>query len=792
MRVGVAAVVAALAAAASAAAFQALPPGAQVNDDPVAGINKALDVSGEEPSNSDIVGGALTAGKPAVPWGVFRQRETNGAPPPHDQVFARSFAGGAWTTRGNGTVGGRSSASAPFSGSLNFDQGQDGEAPAIDFAGAGRTVPWATWYEETTGTGFANNNVFASRFDNTGDANQGKWIFGGQSRGTGGGGVAVPSLNIHTDQKAENPSVAGGSAVDSTKPGPWVAWQETTTLPTLGAKQIFVERPIGPGAENCDGVTPLGIADGTGHIPAIGGFCWQQTGFPRVGSGPDPSLNVDRSRDGVEPDIAFTGVNDSVPWVVWYEKERSDFFLRNNEMVFAAKGVKDAAADGGFHWTVVGSQLSGTLETKGNVCGESIANEEQCSLNKNPTSGAENVRVAGGTMNPANPTVPWVAWDEEVGGVKQIFVARLVGGSHFELANNGQPISTGAGDSTRPDITFSGNTPYVSWRGDSGGVVKGFNGHFVNPANPTFVLDGSDTPLTPTAQADVREPVSSSCIATPFNSDGATCQGGALGTPFFLFTNGTNPRSLFANAYQPGTPVTGLANGVTSSSATVNGTVNPEGASVKVSFQFGTTTAYGQSTAAQKTGADNVVDPFTAQLGGLPAGTTIHYRAVAITDFGTFVGADETLTTESQPPPPPSPPPAPGSGRTTVGRATLSGTTASVRISCTGSSGATCELPLRLTVTEKFKGRRLIALTARRHATTHRRVLAVGSTTVTLSAGQTQTVRVTLNSAGRKLLARRRHLNATLRVVQVLADRHVVAVSTQTLVFRASHHRRRH
>ena len=164
--IAVAGVVIALAAAASAAAFQALPPGGQVNDDPAAGINKALSVSGEDPTNADVVGGALTAGKPAVPWAVFRQQE-NGTSQPHDQIFSRSFAGGAWTTRGSGTVGGRSSASPTFSGSLNFDQGQDGEAPAIDFAGAGRTVPWATWYENTTGTGFGKNNIFASRFDNT-------------------------------------------------------------------------------------------------------------------------------------------------------------------------------------------------------------------------------------------------------------------------------------------------------------------------------------------------------------------------------------------------------------------------------------------------------------------------------------------------------------------------------------------------------------------------------------------------------------------------------------------------
>ena len=55
----------------------------------------------------------------------------------------------------------------------------------------------------------------------------------------------MPSLNIHTDQDAENPSVAGGSAADPTKPGPWVTWQEIgANAPGAGKNQIFVEKPI--------------------------------------------------------------------------------------------------------------------------------------------------------------------------------------------------------------------------------------------------------------------------------------------------------------------------------------------------------------------------------------------------------------------------------------------------------------------------------------------------------------------------------------------------------------------
>ena len=119
----------------------------------------------------------------------------------------------------------------------------------------------------------------------------------------------------------------------------------------------------------------------------------------------------------------------------------------------------------------------------------------------------------------------------------------------------------------------------MTWREDiGGGHRKGFAGHFVNAANPTFVLDESDVPLTPTApQADVREPISSGCIATPFNLDGAACQGGAVGTPFFLFTNGTSPRGLFADAYQPDAPVTGAASGVDHLDGDVSGDRQPRG-----------------------------------------------------------------------------------------------------------------------------------------------------------------------------------------------------------------------
>ena len=782
-RVGLAAAIVALAAAGSASAFQALPPGGQVNNDPAAGIDPNKPVNIEDPTNADVVGGALDATKPAVPWAIFRQTET-GTAQPHDQIFSRSFAAGAWTTRGNGTVGGRSSASPIFSGSLNFDQGQDGEAPTIDFAGTGRTVPWATWYEHTTGAGFDANNIFASRFDIT----QNKWIFAGQGRGLGGGAVQVPSLNIHTNRDAENPAVAGGATNAANAPVPWVTWQEVDSASATGPQQIFTSKGVKPTTgTTCptDGANPIKPAPAAGQ-GAIGGFCWQQVGIDRVDSGQsstDPSLNVDTKRDGIEPDMAFTGTGDTVPWVVWYETSNAATphppspGLHNNEMVFAAKATSNPSADGQFQWTAVGrtgAPGSGVLDTTGGfgACAANAGAEASCSLNNDASKDAEDPRVAAGTMTAGNPTVPWVVWDEGTGATpnnNQVFVARLVGtgtAARFVVANGGQPIATG----DRADITFSGNTPYVTWHHN--GQVP--SGHFTTPDQ--FVNDGSAVGTSATDQ--VRAPISSTCIATPFNQDGVACQAGAVGTPFFLFTDGDAAHAkLFANAYPLDTPVTGAASGVTTSSATLNGTVNPDGAAVKVSFQFGTSTLYGQTTAVQRSAVSDSPTPFSAQLTGLAPGTIIHYRAVAQSDFaGPQFGADQTLKTASPPP---------GPGHASIGHARVSGTTASVRASCAGASGATCKLSFRMTATEKIRGRKVIAVTSRKKPKTRNVVFTVGTTSVTLAAGRTKTVRVSLNRAGKRLLASHRTLKVTLKVTQSLDGGHSNTVSTQTVTFNA-------
>jgi hypothetical protein len=252
-----------------------------------------------------------------------------------------------------------------------------------------------------------------------------------------------------------------------------------------------------------------------------------------------------------------------------------------------------------------------------------------------------------------------------------------------------------------------------------------------------------------------------------------------VGTPFFLFTIGTSPLSLFADAYQPDAPVTGAASGIGQSTATVSGSVNPEGARATVSFQFGATTAYGQTTPGQTTGPDNAADAFSAALTGLPAGTTIHYRAVATSDFGTQVGADQTLTTQSPPVVP---------GKASAGHARVSGTAVSAPITCTGNTS--CNVSLKLTVTETLRRHKLVAVSDRKAKVTHKTVV-VGTASATIQAGRTVTVRVSLNRAGRRLLAARHTLRARLTVTQRVAGGSRT-VSTQKVTFKAPKHRGRH
>ena len=98
-------------------------------------------------------------------------------------------------------------------------------------------------------------------------------------------------------------------------------------------------------------------------------------------------------------------------------------------------------------------------------------------------------------------------------------------------------------------------------------------------------------------------------------------------------------------AYEHAPPgvTTGDATGVSSGAATLQGQVNPNARASSYRFEFGTTAAYGSSTASQTTGAGVSPEAVAATVTGLVSGTTYHFRLVATNADGTTAGADRTF-----------------------------------------------------------------------------------------------------------------------------------------------------
>ena len=102
----------------------------------------------------------------------------------------------------------------------------------------------------------------------------------------------------------------------------------------------------------------------------------------------------------------------------------------------------------------------------------------------------------------------------------------------------------------------------------------------------------------------------------------------------------------FTTLSATGPPVvtTNPATNITTSSARLNGTLNPHGLTTTVRFQWGTTTSYGHTTPMQ-TQTGNTYRNIPVNISGLATHTTYHFRIVATNSAGTRFGIDRTFKT---------------------------------------------------------------------------------------------------------------------------------------------------
>ena len=135
----------------------------------------------------------------------------------------------------------------------------------------------------------------------------------------------------------------------------------------------------------------------------------------------------------------------------------------------------------------------------------------------------------------------------------------------------------------------------------------------------------------------------------------ASLTGLASGTTYHYRVVATNSSGtgrgadgIFTTSSAP-VAVTGPATSVTPTSATLNGTVDPNGRETTWYFEYGTSTSYGSKTAEKNAGAGTSTVSVAGPVSGLTRGRLYHYRLVATSDAGTSRGADQTFSTIGPP-----------------------------------------------------------------------------------------------------------------------------------------------
>ena len=89
--------------------------------------------------------------------------------------------------------------------------------------------------------------------------------------------------------------------------------------------------------------------------------------------------------------------------------------------------------------------------------------------------------------------------------------------------------------------------------------------------------------------------------------------------------------------------ITGGATNVTQSAATLNGTIFPNGLSTTYYFEWGMTTAYGNTASSQFAGSGTGSVAVSANISGLTKDAAYHYHLVAANSAGTGYGSDRVI-----------------------------------------------------------------------------------------------------------------------------------------------------
>jgi Tol biopolymer transport system component len=193
------------------------------------------------------------------------------------------------------------------------------------------------------------------------------------------------------------------------------------------------------------------------------------------------------------------------------------------------------------------------------------------------------------------------------------------------------------GNSVAPSISSDGR--YVAFESSAPNLVPGDT----NGYSDVFVHDRQTGQITRVSVASDGTQGNGASSPSSISADGRYVAFASDASN--LVPNDTNG-AVDVFVYDSGVS-TGSATNVTLHSATLNGTVNPQGAETTYYFEWGTTTGYGKSTPSQSAGSGTIDVVASADLNSLSPNTVYHYRLVAVNNAGTRFGSDQVFKTQN-------------------------------------------------------------------------------------------------------------------------------------------------
>ncbi|WP_395737657.1 cadherin-like beta sandwich domain-containing protein [Prosthecobacter sp.] len=222
----------------------------------------------------------------------------------------------------------------------------------------------------------------------------------------------------------------------------------------------------------------------------------------------------------------------------------------------------------------------------------------------------------------------------------------LPSGGRFMLGRSGSLAShslaiVGLPPTAPVATTLTASSPTMTGATLSGTVNANFNSVSVTFEYGTTAAYGSSVAAVPGTVGGSTD-----------TNVGVTLTGLAANTTYHFRVTATNSSgtvtggdATFTTLQDPPVAITTAPTAITNATAMLSATVNPNGRSTTVSFEYGLNTFYGSTTTAQVLTAGTSAVNVTVLITGLTAGATVHYRVIATNSGGTATGADVAFTT---------------------------------------------------------------------------------------------------------------------------------------------------